>query len=419
MNTNHIELMEVNEEDKVRCDKGFDKGVAPDLAIVEPWPEPVDGPALLGETAEVLKRFVVLPKWTQEALALWVLHTYAYQWRDVSTYLGIESPEKRCGKTTLLSVLGELVNRPVVAANISSSAFFRVIQQTQPTLLIDEADTFLSGNDELRGILNSGYSRKTAYVWRVVHKMQSAECKVQNGASKAIKFSCWCPKAMATIGRLPDTLADRCIVIRMQRKMMEEGCARLRDLDAGPLRRKFARFVLDHGNAISTARPAMPASLNDRAADIWEPLVVLADLAGGDWPALARQAATSLSAAMQDSNIPGSLLLDLFVLFALTEWKRIFTRTVVEGLNTRFSGRPWQALTKGKPVNDIWLAKQLRPYGIRSKTIWIEDAHAKGYEPDEFKDVFKRYIPRSDFEELREEVTSRAKKKDEGEQKTE
>lgn len=103
-----------------------------------------------------MRRFIVLPKWVPETFALWILHTYAFELRDVSTYLGIESPEKRCGKTTLLTLLGRLVNRPVAAANISSSAFFRVIQETRPTLLIDEADTFLQGNDELRGILNAG-----------------------------------------------------------------------------------------------------------------------------------------------------------------------------------------------------------------------------------------------------------------------
>src|SRR5204862_5702809 len=114
------------------------------------------------------KRLVVLPQWAAETFALWTLHTYAFQLRDVSTYIGLESPEKRCGKTTLLSVLSELVSRPIVAANISSPAFFRVIEETRPTLLIDEADTFLQGNEELKGILNSGYKRKTAYVVRVV-----------------------------------------------------------------------------------------------------------------------------------------------------------------------------------------------------------------------------------------------------------
>src|SRR5207247_6048144 len=126
-----------------------------------------DGRALLDELEGVLKRFVVLPKYAAETLALWTLHTYAFELREVTTYVGIESPEKRCGKTTLLGVLSELVNRPVVAANISSPAFFRVIEETRPTLLIDEADTFLQGGDGLRGLLPARYSRETSYVVRV------------------------------------------------------------------------------------------------------------------------------------------------------------------------------------------------------------------------------------------------------------
>src|SRR4051812_49184632 len=128
-----------------------------EIEEVEPWTEPVNGNALLNELKEVIQRYVVLPKWGAETVALWAVHTHAFHLRDVSTYLGIESPEKRCGKTTLLTVLSELCNRAIVATNISSPAFFRVIEETRPTLLIDEADTFLQTNDELRGILNSGY----------------------------------------------------------------------------------------------------------------------------------------------------------------------------------------------------------------------------------------------------------------------
>ena len=137
------------------------------MTTVQPWNEPVDGKLLLDEIEGVLKGHVVLPRWAAETLALWCVHTYGFELRDVGTYIGIESPEKRCGKSTLLGVLRRLVNRPVMATNISSPAFFRVIEETQPTLLIDEADTFLAGNDELRGILNAGYSRETAYVIRV------------------------------------------------------------------------------------------------------------------------------------------------------------------------------------------------------------------------------------------------------------
>ena len=154
-----------------------------ELPEVEPWPEPVNGAVLLNDLRQVFQRFVVLPRWSAEALALWTLHTYAFERRDVSTYLGLESPEKRCGKTTLLTVLSELVNRPVVAANISSPALFRVIEEMRPTLLIDEADTFLQGNDELRGILNSGYTRKTAYVVRVANQFSQCQLPVRSRSS--------------------------------------------------------------------------------------------------------------------------------------------------------------------------------------------------------------------------------------------
>jgi len=183
---------------------------------VEPWPEPVDGADLLDAIARELGRFVFLPKFTPEMLDLWNLHTYAFLLRKITTYIGIESPEKQCGKTTLLTVLSHFVHQPEIAANISPPAFFRVIEETRPTLLIDEGDTFLKRNPELRGILNAGYTLETAYVVRVANQEKDA------GASRLVRFSCFCPKAIASIGHLPETLADRCIPIRMQRKTASE-----------------------------------------------------------------------------------------------------------------------------------------------------------------------------------------------------
>src|ERR1043165_1971282 len=274
---------------------------AMDFPEVEPWPEPVDGSLLLDELDQVMRRFVVLPKWAAETLALWTVHTYAYHLGQVSTYLGIESPVRRCGKTTLLGVISKLGHRSMASANVSSPAVFRAIDETRPTLLIDETDMFLNKNDELKGILNAGYTKQTAFVVRVSNeKMQGNESKVQGPKSRdgdllspalsseggerdpnrargkrsrLVRFSCWCPKVIATIGRLPETLADRCILIRMQRKTPDEPCKRLRDFEGTELRRKCARFVLDHAEAIRLARPEIPASLNDRAADIWEPLL--------------------------------------------------------------------------------------------------------------------------------------------------
>jgi putative DNA primase/helicase len=204
---------------------------------------------------------------------------------------------------------------------------------------------------------------------------------------------------MAAIGRLPETLADRCIVIRMQRKTAVEDCERLRLLDALPLRRKCARFVLDHGAAIASARPELPDTLNDRAGDIWEPLLAVADLAGGAWPEKGRQAAMALAANAQESSPIGALLLDILVCFVLFKSERIFSRDLVANLNA-FQNRPWAEIRNGKPITDLWLSQQLRPYGIRPRTIWIGENQAKGYKQEDFKEVFRRYIPASEVEEL-------------------
>jgi hypothetical protein len=366
---------------------------------VEPWPAPVQLSTLLHQLRQLLNQFVVLPKWVAETLALWILHTYAFELRSVTTYIGIESPIRRCGKTTLLAILCRLVNRPVVSANVSSSSFYRAIQELKPTLMIDEADRFLKSKDDLQGILNAGYCRDTAFVLRMGQPVPGSKAQ-----SALAFFSCWCPKAIAQIGKLPDTLADRCIVFRMQRKTPNEKCDRIRDLETTTLRRQCARVVLDHSKEIAHARPELPASLNDRAADIWEPLFVLADLAGGDWPALARQASIALSASAEENNPVSSLLLDIFVLFTLERVDRMFTRTLLEGLNSRSSGRPWMEMRKGKEITDIWLAQQLRPYGIRPTTIWLGDIQAKGYFQDDFLDVFRRYISRSDLDALSAEL---------------
>ena len=360
-------------------------------------------PLLLKELAQTLRAFVVLPQWAPETLALWILHTYAFQLRDVTTYIGIESPEHRCGKSTLVTVLSELAHRAIVASNVSSPAFFRVIEQLRPALLIDEADTFLQGNDELRGILNSGYHRKTAYVLRAINQPIPENGEADPQAVGLARYSCWCPKVIARIGQLPATLADRCIILRMQRKTAHEKCQRLRNLSSAPLRRQCARFALDHAGVISAATPEIPPDLNDRAADIWEPLFALADLARNEWPSLARQAAINLTLTTQESNPIASLLLDIFILFLEAKADRMFTHALVESLN-RFSSRPWLELRNGKPITDMWLGQQLRPYGIRPRNIRINGDQAKGYLQEDMMDVFRRYITKSEIKSLMAEA---------------
>ena len=399
-------------------------GRFPDWALnARPWPEPVEGKVLLDELAAVFRNYVVLPKFAPEALSLFTVHTHAFDLRDVAAYLGVESPVKRCGKSTLLAVLGALVNRPVISSNISPPAFFRVIEEARPTLLIDEADTLLKGNDELRGILNSGYTRSTAFVVRVANQgAQSAEVTGSRGSGPGDSdrliasesgpatgglavYSSWCPKVMAAIGHLPDTLSDRCIVIRMHRKTVRERCERMRNLRliAGGLKSRCARFVLDQGDNIAAACPAIPDELNDRAADVWEPLLAIADIAGGDWPARARLAATGLAESTSESSPIGSLFLDIFAQYASQKIDRVFTRELVEWLNG-FPNHAWAELSKGKPIDELWLSRQLRPYRIRPKPIRIGENVSRGYLQEDFMDCFRRYISRAEFNALSAEM---------------
>jgi hypothetical protein len=398
-----------------------------------PEPSPVPAPSaatpsspahplqLLTDLRDLLTRFVILPPWAPEAIALWILHTHVFEQRDITTYLGVQSPVRRCGKTTLLTLLSRLVNRPIVAANVSSPAIFRAIKEFRPTLIIDEADTFLKPGDPLQGILNAGYTRNTAYILRVDPSNRSGSAAAEppetflpdsqlpadkprsksgpNSPSLAF-FSCWCPKIIAQIGRLPETLADRCILIQMQRKTPGEKCDRLRELDTTSLRQQCARFAQDHAQAIAAARPDLPAELNDRAADIWEPLLVIADLAGGPWPQLARQASIGLSSGPADNSPISSLLLDICSLFSTSSLDRIPTRNLLDGLNRQPAGRPWMELRNGVHLTEMSLAHHLRPFGIAPKTIRIDQSLVKGYLFQDFIEAFQRYIPAAELQSL-------------------
>ena len=178
---------------------------------IEPWDEPVNGAELLDEIVDTFKRFIVTPNHAPEAAALWVLNTYVHDASYHSPILLITSPEKRCGKSTMLSLLYGLTNRSLLASNISSAAVYRAIEQWSPTLLIDEADTFLKKNDDMAGVINSGHTKTTAFVMRC-----------DGDANEVKRFSTWCPKVIAGIGSQRDTLEDRSIAIPLRRKLDHE-----------------------------------------------------------------------------------------------------------------------------------------------------------------------------------------------------
>lgn len=351
----------------------------------DPWPDPVDGAALLDELSNMFKAHVALPKHAEVTLALWVMHTYALSAADCTPILALTSPEPRCGKTTLLGLLSKVVYRPLTTANASSAALFRVIEAQSPTLLVDEADSFLPDNEPLRGVLNSGHTRETAYVIR---------CDGDNHEPR--RFSTWGAKAIACIGRLPRTIADRAILIRLCRKLPGDKVSRLRDVAPGvfqSLAAKCQRFADDSLERLTRARPAIPESLNDRAADSWEPLLAIGDAVGKMWPELTRQAAEAAVNADTDSESLGvKLLADIRDLFSSRSVDRISTDDLVRTLG-RMEERPWGDL-RGKPLTSRDVGRLLGLFGIQPGTIRLNDKRtAKGYNRDRFEDAFTRYLP--------------------------
>ncbi|HSU53276.1 MAG TPA: DUF3631 domain-containing protein [Candidatus Dormibacteraeota bacterium] len=147
-------------------------------------------------------------------------------------------------------------------------------------------------------------------------------------------------------------------------------------------------------------------------------LLALADLAGGRWPELARAAAAGLTARAQEYSPIGSLLMDICLVFLLGNTERVFSREIVADLQAA-PDRPWNELRKGRGVTEAWLAQQLRPYGIRPRTIRIGEEIAKGYLKEDFGETFRRYIPKAEIEATGADLNARVRKPDENGQQPE
>ena len=206
---------------------------------IEPWEESVNLADLLDEISIEINKYIILPKEANTAITLWIVGTYFFEHLSLYPLLLFTSPEKRCGKTTLLLVTKFMTHSPFVASNISAASLFRLIEGYAPTLLIDEADTFIAEKAELTGIINSGHTKATAIVVRCAS--QTFEPEV---------FSTWCPKVISMIRKPADTLIDRSIVIDLKRKLPTEKTERLRHADSQlfeTLRRKLVRVSIHSG----------------------------------------------------------------------------------------------------------------------------------------------------------------------------
>jgi hypothetical protein len=353
----------------------------------------VDGAKLLAELRAAFTRYVVLPSpLAADAVTLWTAATHAQPAWEHAPRLAVVSPLKRCGKSRLLDVVAETCHAPLITINATIAAVVRSIGADPPTLLVDEADTLwgtrkqADNNEDLRGLLNAGHQRNRPMLrWDVTSRT-------------AEQLDTFAMALLAAIGELPDTIMDRAVVVRMRRRAPGEQVDPYRTRRDAPLlhdlRERLATWARAHLPELQQATPAMP--LEDRAADTWEPLIAIADLAGGDWPAQARDAAATMTQAeaQQEEDTAASvrLLADLRQIFTADDAEALYTSTILETLH-QLEDAPW-ADWYGHPLTTRDLARLLRPYQVESKNIREHGgAPRKGYVRADLQDAWARYVP--------------------------
>jgi putative DNA primase/helicase len=350
-----------------------------------PCPGPVDGGQLLSGLVSALEHTVSVMEAERVAIALWIVYSHAFLSFKTSPRLALLSPEMRCGKTTLLKLLEDLVRKPLMTANISTSALFRLIAAEKPTFLIDEADTFFEDRNDLVGLINCGHSRGTTFIRNVKKDGEDWSPEV---------FDTFAPLVIAKIGELAPTIVDRSLVIRMRRKKPGElasphaGCKP----DLPVLKSMLVRWKQDNCLALTDCDLPRLLGLNDRAQDNWGPLLAIADRIGGEWSERARSAALQISADHESDSVPGTMLLaDIRDIFSKQKVKGHHSEVLCSYL-TLLQDRPWKDW-KYKGITPRHLADLLRPYGIRPNDIRIGTSVRKGYEVEDFEDAFSRYLP--------------------------
>jgi hypothetical protein len=215
---------------------------------VELWPETVNTAALLQSTYDRIKRHVIIPDDGAVAVVLWTAMSWVHERSAVhSPILMVTSAERDSGKSTLLGILAFLVRRSLLSVGVSAAALYRSIEKWQPAFVIDEADTIFRQNEDLREVVNSGWTRGQGVV----------RCEPETNEPRL--FSTFCPKAIGLKGKkLPDTTLSRAIVVELQRKLPSEKTEEFAHLDddgLAPLRRKFARWADDNAATLGAARP--------------------------------------------------------------------------------------------------------------------------------------------------------------------
>jgi hypothetical protein len=352
----------------------------------------LSGAVVLGGLVAFIRRYVALNDEQADMAALWIMHTHALDAADCTPYLHINSAEKRSGKTRLLEVLAPLVARPWFTGRVSAAVLVRKTATEQPSLLLDESDAAFKGDrdyaEALRGILNAGFRRGGV----------TSLCVGQGGNLSYRDFPVFSPKAIAGIGKLPDTIADRAVPIELRRRRQGEQVERFRqrkvEPHAVPLHSAAVVWAEANLRALAEAEPELPDELDDRAQDIVEPLLAIADAVGGEWPKRARDAAVALLTGENRDDVESlgvRLLRDIRAVFDRQKAEQLRTTAILSELN-QMEDAPWGSL-RGQAMDGRSMARLLKSYGIGPQTIREGENTYKGYRRVDFEDAWERYTP--------------------------
>jgi putative DNA primase/helicase len=355
---------------------------------VEPASEPVDAERLLTQVLGCIRSHVVMPEESARVVALWIAMTWVHDVAAIhSPILLVTSPEPNSGKSTLLGVLSFLVRRSLTSVGIGAAPLYRAIEKWQPTIIVDEGDTAFVDNEDLRGAVNSGWTRGQGVI----------RCDAETHEPRL--FSTFCPKAVGMIGRrLPAATLSRAIVIEMARKKSSERTIDFEYVDddsLAELRSDLARYGADNANQLHRAHPALPQGFENRRAANWRLLLAIADTGGEEWGRKARTAAEKITGTSVSESVGTDLLSDIRKVFdAKPDSDCILSRQLIELLTADPESRWCEWGRDRKPITQKQLASLLHGFHIISTTVHPDDQrHGKGYRRADFEEAWGRYLP--------------------------
>jgi putative DNA primase/helicase len=362
---------------------------------VEPWPEPVDGDALIRDIIRKLQKHVALSFENALVIALWIMLAWVHDEVAIhSPILTISSAEPDSGKSTTLAIISFLVPRAISTVDISRGALYRAIDRWQPSFVIDEFDTVLAdkGNNdkaELRSVINSGHTRGQG-VLRCVTDDHTPEV-----------FPTFAPKALGMVGRkMPATTLSRCVVAELRRAKTDEQDKKFEhkdDSELADLRSRLRRWSMDSVDALRDAKPSMPNGFENRRADNWRLQFKIADLCSGveDWGDKARAAAVKIESNSDSRTTTAQLLAAIKAVFDNIGDDAIGSQELCDALVADPSSE-WAEWGKSrKPITQHQLARMLKTHSIHPDQVRpkaLGGKQARGYHRSWFEDAWSRYL---------------------------